>query len=179
MDEKHEHERIRGPRLPERGPSVPEEVEEELDFHLAMRVRELVAEGMSEAEARAEAVRRFGDLSGVKAECRRLGAERESGRRRGELLSELRQDLVFGVRQLRRAPGFTAVATLTLALGIGATTAVFSVVDAVLLRPLPWPAADRLVVPEAQEISTGDTWNTTYADYLDWREARVFSDVAV
>ena len=166
-------------RIPELGPTVPEEVEEELGFHLEMRVRDLVAKGMSEAEARAEALRRFGDLSEVRSECRRLGEERESVRRRGELLAELRQDLVFGLRQLRRAPGFTVVATLTLALGIGATTAVFSVVEAVLLRPLPWPAADRLVVPEAQEISTGDTWNTTYADYLDWREARVFSDVAL
>jgi len=91
------------------GPTVPEEVEEELDFHLAMRIRDLVEEGMSEEEARAEALRRFGDLSGVRATCRRLGEERERDRRRVELLAELRQDLVFGWRQLRCSPGFTAV----------------------------------------------------------------------
>ncbi len=161
------------------GPTVPEEVEEELAFHLAMRVRDLVAEGMSEEEARAEALRRFGDLSAVRASCRRLGEERERGRRRLEFLAELRQDLVFGWRQLRRSPGFTAVATVTLALGIGATTAVFGVVDAVLLRPLPFPAAERLVVPQSHRSATGESWNVTYADYLDWRAAGVFADVAV
>ncbi|HVS02834.1 MAG TPA: permease prefix domain 1-containing protein [Thermoanaerobaculia bacterium] len=72
------------------GPSVSEEVEEELAFHLAMRVRDLVAEGMDEEETRAEALRRFGDLSAVRAACRRLGEERERGRRRLELLAELR-----------------------------------------------------------------------------------------
>ena len=169
---------IPGPR-PILGPSVPEEVEEELDFHLAMRIRDLVAAGMSEEEARVEALRRFGDLSAVRVACRRLGEERERGRRRIELLGELRQDLTFAWRQLRRSPGFTAVATVTLALGIGATTAVFGVVDAVLLRPLPFPAAQRLVVPESHRPATGETWNVTYADYVDWRQAGVFADVAV
>jgi predicted permease len=115
----------------------------------------------------------------VRTVCRQLGEERERGRRRLELLAELRRDFAFGWRQLRRSPGFTAVATLTLAVGIGATTAVFGVVDAVLLRPLPFPAAERLVVPQSLELASGDTWNVTYADYVDWRAAGVFADVAV
>ena len=92
-------------------PTVREEVEEELSFHLEMRVRELVAGGMSEAAARAQALRTFGDLAGVQAECRRLGERRERGRRRSELVAELWQDLRFGVRHLRRAPTFAAIAS--------------------------------------------------------------------
>ncbi|HEV8238319.1 MAG TPA: ABC transporter permease [Thermoanaerobaculia bacterium] len=166
------------PERPILGPTVPEEVEEELHFHLAMRARDLMDEGMSEEQARAEALRRFGDLSNVRAACRRLGEERERDRRRVELLAELRQDLIFGWRQLRRSPGFTAIATITLALGIGATTAVFGIVDAVLLRPLPFPAAERLVAPQSHNLKTGESSTITYADYRDWRTAGVFADVA-
>lgn len=160
-------------------PRVRDEVSEELAFHLEMRTRELMREGMDEAAARAAAVGRFGNLSGVAAECRRLGEERERGMRRTEYLSELWNDLRYGVRQLRRAPGFAVVAILTLALGIGATTAIFSVVRGVLLRPLPYPAAERLVVPTSVDLPTGDQWSVTYADYQDWRSAGVFSHVAL
>ncbi|HXT49672.1 MAG TPA: ABC transporter permease [Thermoanaerobaculia bacterium] len=158
-------------------PTVREEVEEELSFHLEMRVRELVAGGLSEKAARAQALRTFGDLAGVQAECRRLGERRERGRRRGELFAELWQDLRFGVRHLRRAPTFAAIAILTLALGVGATTAMFSVMQAVLLRPLPFPDSGRLVVPTARPAS-GESWSITYADYLDWEQAKVFEAAA-
>ncbi len=161
-------------------PSVREEVQEELAFHVEMRVRELMAQGMDEAAARADAVRRFGDLASVQAECRRLGEGRDRVRRRAALFSELRHDVRFALRQLRRAPGFAAVAVLTLAIGVGSTTAIFSVVEAVLLESLPYPASDRLVVPESVDLSTGDrSSSVTYGDYLDWQQDRVFDKVAV
>jgi putative ABC transport system permease protein len=99
--------------------------------------------------------------------------------KRTEYLSELANDVRYGARQLRRAPGFAAVAILTLGLGIGATTAIFSVVRGVLLRPLPYPAAERLVVPRSVDLASGNRWNVTYADYQDWRSAGVFSHVAL
>ncbi|MGH7338470.1 MAG: ABC transporter permease, partial [Myxococcota bacterium] len=78
-----------------------------------------------------------------------------------------------------KSPAFTAVAVVTLALGIGATTAIFSAVEGVLLRPFPWPDADRLVVPLSQARGESERWAITYADFRDWREHEVFADVAV
>jgi predicted permease len=89
------------------------------------------------------------------------------------------QDLTYAARTLARARGFAALAILTLALGIGGTTAIYSVVDAVLLEPLPFPEAGRLVVPRSLDRATGDDWALAYADFLDWREAGIFQHVAV
>ncbi len=159
-------------------PSVGDEVREELDFHLAMVVRELVAVGMGEAEAEREARRRFGDVKGIGSECRRIGEERERRRRWAEWLADVGQDVRFAGRTLLRSPGFALAAVFTLALGVGATTAIFSVVDAVLLRSLPFPAADRLVMPQTVDRKSGDRWSVTYADYEEWRAKRVFGHVA-
>jgi hypothetical protein len=127
-------------------PTVDQEVDAEFDFHVEMRVKELMAKGMPEEEAREEALRRFGDIDRVKASCRNLGEGRNVVMNRRQWWDELRQDLIFAVRQLRRAPSFAGVAVVTLALAIGANTAVFSVVDAVLLRPAPYPAPEQLAM---------------------------------
>ena len=125
---------------------VDDEVDAELEFHVEMRARELVAAGVDRDEAHRIAVRRFGNIGRVNATCRAIGKQREKDMRRTEYLSELRQDLTFACRQLLHNPGFSAVAVLTLALGIGGTTAIFSAVRSVVLRPLPFSNPERIVL---------------------------------
>lgn len=127
-------------------PAVDEEVDAELEFHLAMRRGEMMDGGMTEAQAEQAALDRFGDYRRARRECRAIGHQRERQMRLLQYLSELRQDAAFSIRQLLANPGFSAVAIATLALGIGATTAIFSAVHAVVLRPLPVPAPERLVI---------------------------------
>jgi predicted permease len=124
---------------------VTEEVDDEVAFHVEMRIRQFLAEGMTLDQARAAAIARFGDIDEVKAICRRLADEREQATMRGEAIGELARDVRFALRYLRRSPGLTITAVLTLGLGIGATTAVFTVVNGVILSPLPFPEPDRLV----------------------------------
>src|SRR5215831_7133261 len=109
----------------------------ELRFHLDQKIADLVAAGMAPEEARRQARLEFGGLDQVKEECRDVGKAR--------FLEILIQDQRFGLRMLRKNPGFTAVAVLTLALGIGANTAMFSVIDSALLNPIPFPDPNRVV----------------------------------
>lgn len=151
--------------------TVEREMDDEMRFHLEMEIAERMAAGASPAEARRAALLAFGGVERWK----------EAGRdaRGVRPLQDLTQDFRYAVRVLAKTPAFTAVAVITIALGIGATTAIFSGVEGILLRPLPWPAADRLVVPQTMRRSTGDTWGVTWADLADWRDARIFERVAV
>ncbi|MFL5613361.1 MAG: ADOP family duplicated permease [Gemmatimonadaceae bacterium] len=128
------------------GPRAEADVDDELRFHIEMRVRDYIARGMSESEARAATARRLGDLAQDRAACLTITTRRERRMTRAQLVDAFVQDVAFAVRTLGRQKGWTVVAILTLALGIGANTAVFSVVNSLLLHPLPYPHADRVAI---------------------------------
>ena len=125
--------------------SIREEVDEELAFHIEMRTRELVERGMDPKVAREVVLSRIGDVGQLKRTCEDLGRKRDREMRLTQWLGDLRDDVAVALRQLKASPAFAVVAVLTLALGIGANSAMFAVADATLLRPLPYPDADRLV----------------------------------
>ena len=151
---------------------VAEEVDEELAFHLARKAEALAAAGLTPEEARDEAARRFGDLDYTRRYCRDEDLRREREARNTDMMQELRQDLAYAVRSLRSAPGFALVALLTLALGIGANTAIFSVVRGVLLRPLPFPRAEEVVRVWHSNPSADMTKSqVSEPDFLEWKAA--------
>ena len=152
--------------------SVEREMEEELRFHLRMRAEENVRRGMTPEEAARAARRSFGQWARVKEACRDIKG--------GGVMETLMQDVQFGIRMLRKNPGFTLVAILTLALGIAATTAIFSVVDAVLLRKLPVDDPARVVVVHNQlpKINLPRT-QVSPLQYLDYsRQTDAFAATA-
>jgi predicted permease len=124
--------------------NIQQDIDSELAYHVEMRARDLEATGMGAAAARREAARRFGNHGRIRAECREVmmvDAERQGD----GIMAQFGQDLRYAVRTILRNPGFAATVILTLGLGIGANTAIFSVVDGVLLRPLPYADSDRIV----------------------------------
>ena len=126
------------------GPRAEADVDDELAFHIDLRAHEYIARGLSPDEARRAATRRLGDLAAARAECIAITTRRERRMTRAQLVDAFVHDVKFGWRTLGRQKGWTAVAVITLALGIGANTAVFSVVNTLLLHPLPYPNANRM-----------------------------------
>ena len=145
-----------------------QEIDEEIDFHLEMRTRELIERGMDPAAARDAAAKRLGDVARLKRDCVDVGRKRDRDMRMTQWLDEFRGDLKFAFRQMRHASGFTVIAAATLALGIGANAAIFALVDATLLRPLPLPNADRLV--SLSERANGGREMVSPINLLDWNE---------
>jgi predicted permease len=143
----------------------------EWQFHLDARTEDLVARGIPRAEAEARARREFGD----QVQWKQWGREA-----RGlQFVDDLRQDAAYAIRQLSRAPLFTAAAVLILALGIGANTAVFSVVNAIILRPLPVRDGERLTVIATHDAPNRTLRGVSFADLQDYRAATaaVFDDI--
>jgi putative ABC transport system permease protein len=151
---------------------VEQEVRDELAHHVEMRTRDLIERGVDPAEARAEAERRVTATS-VEAELTRIGRGRNRSWARREWLDELRQDLAFALRQCRRRPGFTLAAVLTLGLGLGATTAIFSVVYAVVLKPYAYADPDRVLLTFSMMRGTRGSWSVGNFHYFDQRLATV------
>ncbi len=157
---------------------ISQEVDEELAFHIEMRTRELVDRGLDPRIAREMVLARLGDVGRLKRTCVDLGRKREREMRMTQWLEELRDDVRFAVRQLRASPGFTFVAAITLALGIGANGAIFSLVDAALLRPLPLPEPGRLAIAfeRSETVLRGPV---SPLNMLDWNDrSRTFEKLA-
>jgi predicted permease len=129
---------------------IERDVADELTFHREMRVEEFMARGMTEPDARRAVAERLGDIGAARDECIEWGQIRATHARRASFLDGLRSDLRYASRSLLRAPGWTVVALLTIALGVGATTAVFSIADTLLVRTLPYPSASRVFLAQRQ-----------------------------
>jgi hypothetical protein len=155
-------------RLATGRPDPDGDVTSEFEFHIATRIEQLVAQGLTPEAARAEALRQFGSPDGFAREVRDIDAQVARVSHRREWWSGVRQDLKLALRSARRSPLFATVVAVTFALGIGVNAAVFSLLDAVLLRPLPFPEADRLVRIYERDTNR-DFGQVTAADFSDWR----------
>src|SRR3984957_18871169 len=150
--------------------TVERELDHELRFHFERQVEKYVQSGLPPEEAMRRARLEFGAMDGVKEDCREA--------RGVHFIETLAQDIHYGLRVLGKNRGFSVVAILTLALAIGATTAIFSVLYAVLLRPLPYQDVGRLMVLNETTPKVG-TVAVSYPNFLDWRTAsRTFAQMA-
>jgi len=140
---------------------VDREIEAELNSHIAMRIEDNIAAGMSAEEARRDALVRFGN--------RRVMKEQTTGVDAALFLETIWDDVRYSLRQLRKSPGFAVTVILTLALGIGPNTAVFSVMNSVLLRPLSYPQPGRIVQLE-KGTASDSSYSASIALFLDWRK---------
>ncbi len=152
---------------------LEDELDDELRFHLDRDVEQNIKLGMTPKDARNAALRAFGGVDQSKEECR-------DARGVGPLENTLR-DISYSVRVLLKSYAFTIVVILTLALGIGANTAIFSFANGILLRPLPYPQSDRLAVVDETAHKRGmDSMSVSYPNFLDWREQNtVFEDIGL
>src|SRR5207302_7898817 len=140
---------------------MEEQLEKELRFHLDQHASELIARGHSPNQARRQARLALGGPEQVKEQCRDARGTR--------WVEDLLQDIQYAVRTLRRMPGFAAVAVLVLAVGIGATTVMFTVINSVLLRPLSYPEPERLLTLRGATEKIGEFWGFSNADLADLR----------
>ena len=151
---------------------VERELDEEFRYHLDQRMEQEIARGLAREDARRVAVRAMEGVEQKKEECRDM--------RRVNFIETLLQDLRYAFRGLGKSPGFAAVAVTTLTLGIGASMAILTVVNSVLLRSLPFPDANRLLVLFATSPARGVYRDSTsFPDFLDWQgQSQVFTGVA-
>ena len=152
------------------------DVDQELEFHIAMRAQKLEAAGFAPDAARVRALERFGDMSAIRSNCLDIDYQRERAMRRTNYLSNLKQDIAYALRSMRQNAGFTAVVLLTLALGIGANTSTFTLIDALVLRTIPVPHPEQLVTIGNQArtggLSEGSARNdiVSFPVYADMRD---------
>jgi putative ABC transport system permease protein len=157
---------------------IREDVDDELRFHLDMRIDALVALGVPRDAARTQAMKEFGDLEDARSYLGAVDRDIEAAQRRSDFMNDLWHDIGYAARKLRGAPLFTLAAVVTLALGVGANTAIFSVVNGVLLQPLPFPQPDRLV--RIRYTQQGHSDASTPMDIVDLRtRAKSFVGLSV
>ena len=165
--------------LPGSPQTVEPDIDDEIRFHLEQRVADLIALGHSPAMARETATKEYGDIDASRHELAELDRRRLDRERRADIRDSLRQDLRYAVRTFARQPGFALAVVMTLALGLGANTAIFSVVYGVLVRPLPYPEPQRIVrIWESRRTTAGDRSPVSPPTFTEWR-ARNSSFVAV
>jgi len=169
-------------RIPFSRRALGDEVDAELRFHLEGRIEELVALGMSREDATAEARRRFGDLDAHRRETRAIDEDMLRMQRRNDFAETLARELKYAARSLARAKTFSAMALVTLALGIGAATAIFTILDAIVLRPLPYARGDRLVALSSPVpgIKAAPVWGLARHEmYYFKRASRTLEDLGI
>ena len=175
---------LKGPRflqLPWRSRArIARDIDIELSFHLEMRVAELTAQGMSAADAARRAREEFGDLELTRAYCRTMDESTDRTARITDHVADWRQDLRYAIRTLRHSAGFAAASLLTLALALGANTAIFSVAHSVLLEPLPYGRPESLVaLYETRATSPSERYQLSPANFFDFRaQQRSFTGIA-
>ena len=161
-------------RLPTTRERLLRELDDEIRFHVEERAARFTASGMSVEDAYAEALRRFGDMDDLRRYCTTMETSHMRRMRFTERLESLRQDLRFAARQVRKSPAFSGIAALTLALGVGSTTAIFSVVNQVVLKPLPFPRSDRIAqlweVTSARREAVSAHVHFTDPNFVDLRK---------
>jgi predicted permease len=151
---------------------IDAEMDLEIETHLAMRVADLVRAGRTPEAARAEALLRFGDLDSARRRLHEGARQREAARHQRDVTGSVLADLRYALRQVRRSPSFAAVAIATLAIGLGATTAMFTLVEHVLLAPLPFPAAQQLVSLGGLDSAHNHVETVSAADWQDWTRGK-------
>src|SRR4051812_15458227 len=160
-------------------PNIAADVDDELRFHLEMRIADFERRGHSREEAERLAHARFGEVSGVRDWLTRHDRQRQRTADRMEIMDSLMQDIRYAARRLTQRPGFALTVVLVLGLGIGAATTMFSAVDAALLRPLPFQHDDHLVTLDGIDFPVREFTGPHEADINDARALRnVFTAVS-
>jgi putative ABC transport system permease protein len=154
-----------------RGAEVDAELENELQYHLEQLTRENIASGMDAAAARLAARRALGGVAQIEEQCR--------DQRRVSWLTDIGKELLYAWRMLAKSPGFTALAIVTLAFGVGASLAVYALAESLLLRSLPYPSPERLAAIYSVHVKRGEMENIGQEDFRDWQAANsVFERMA-
>ncbi|MGH7712024.1 MAG: ADOP family duplicated permease [Gemmatimonadaceae bacterium] len=166
--------RLRGDPWPV---SIDDEVDADIAAHIELHTRDLMSRGLTAVEARAEAIRRFGDPELTRRELRSIRRSMELGTRRSEMRNDLKMDAAFALRMFRRSPLFTCLLVITIAVAIAANATIFRVIDAVLLRPLPYRHADRVyALWNGYQQGRASVAAPEYFDYAE--QLRTFESVA-
>ena len=169
-------------RLPTSRRRLRGDIDRELRFHIEGRIEELIASGLTREQAEREVTLRFGDVSVVRNQLEEIDTRTHRRHELGEWRNALARDFTHALRGLVHRPAFAGVVVLTLGLGIGATTAIYALLDAVVLRPLPYPNAARLVYIEhpVPGVETNAKWRMSRAGYFFFRRnSTALEDIAL